>query len=49
MVYFYFFESQKFSPKGLGLGFLTRISASRILPFATPSCHLVGIFTLSQE
>ena len=26
---FYFFESRKFSPKGLGLGFLTRISASR--------------------
>ena len=29
MVCFYFFESRKFSPKGLGLGFLTRISASR--------------------
>ena len=26
---FYFFESRKFSPKGLGLGFLTRISVSR--------------------
>ena len=29
MVCFYFFESRKFSPKGLGLGFLTRNSASR--------------------
>ena len=26
---FIFFESRKFSPKSLGLGFLTRISASR--------------------
>ena len=29
MVCFYFFESRKFSPKGLGLGFLTRILGSR--------------------
>ena len=29
MVCFSFFESRKFSPKSLGLGFLTRISASR--------------------
>ena len=33
---FTFFESRNFSPKSLGLGFLTRIPASRILPFATP-------------
>ena len=33
---FTFFESRNFLPKSLGLGFLTRISASRILPFATP-------------
>ena len=31
MVCFYFFESRKFSPKGLGLGFLTRILASRLV------------------
>ena len=29
MVCFYFFESRNFLPKSLGLGFLTRISASR--------------------
>ena len=28
-LYFTFFESRNFSPKSLGLGFLTRISASR--------------------
>ena len=33
---FTFFESQNLLPKSLGLGFLTKISASRILPFATP-------------
>ena len=32
MVCFYFLESRKFSTKGLGLGFLTRISASRRVP-----------------
>ena len=34
---FTFFESQNFSPKSPGLGFLTKISASQILPFATPN------------
>ena len=34
---FTFFESRNFFPKSLGLGFLTRIFAPRILPFATPN------------
>ena len=33
---FTFLEARNFLPRTLGLGFLTRISASRILPFATP-------------
>ena len=33
---FTFFESRNFLPKSLGLGFLIRISVSRILSFATP-------------
>ena len=37
---FTFFESRNFLPKSLGLGFLTRISASRILLFATPTWGL---------
>ena len=37
---FTFFESQNFLPKSLGLGFLIRISASRILLFATPTWGL---------
>ena len=32
MVCFYFLESRKFSTKGLGLGFRTRISATRRVP-----------------
>ena len=38
-----FFESRNFSPKSLGLGFLTRsqrLSESQILPFATPNFTL---------
>ena len=41
---FTFFESRNFLPKSLGLGFLTSISASRILPFATPSVVFIIAF-----